>query len=1269
MNRVVLASACIVLLCQAGIAQDTRSTLVGHVKDPQGAVIPRAAVTIVNRETNLTVRLDTDNSGYFEALLLPPDTYVVTIEAPGFKKLIRSGIELEASDRRDLEVALEVGATTESVTVTGEAPLIDVGRTDEGRVVDDRTVQDLPAMANTVFTMIQYSPGIQSGGPSILLGPHSTQGGSDYNNGNGVGGNAWTIDGAINDGNARYTANLPSVEMVSEAKIVNTTFDGSFGHSTGIGINVVTKSGSNDFHGSGTETFWNQRWQAASFFQKKNYYQTIDAANAAGNAALAQQDAAKPLQPPGHSNLFTANLTGPIRIPKVIDLRNKVFFSFNYQGERDRKSEDPSTYNHSVPTPAEKQGNFSDLLQVTANPSQYQLYDPLSTAANPNDPGHYIRTPIPGNVLPQQYIAMGSKVYNNYVKYWPNPNNWFNPAIAPSSNDFLSIDTPYDWTFNQYNGRMDINLTDKMRIFGRFTRNHFVEYRGDWTVDILPGLNNQNAAGSGVTRDDQNGVLDWVYSITPHTMAHASWSVSNWMSYSTVLNTPFQFKPSTMGLPSYLDDYCGNLCYMPLMNITGYSQNGISGTPQPIYNRFYGYNADLYQDHGHHSLRAGLDIRQQTRSQHPANNDGQYTFNDQYFQKCDDSCGPGQSYSPSNVGLGWAAFMMGLPSGITISNNDSFIVTDPYYAGFVQDTWRVTPKFTLTLSLRFEYETGATERYNRYINTFQPTAANPVTAAAGAAYAANPASQLPASAFQPTGAAIYAGTPGSNSRAWNNQLMWLPRIGYGYQINSKTVIRGGYGVYYDTNNVNAQAYGPNQQGYNLGTNTIVSTAGANNIPVFNPAWNVLGGVSPLTDPFPVQASGLRISQPYGNQLGSLALAGSSWTFPWEARHARNQRWRVSVERQVGSYDVVEASYEGQYASNININDNLSAVPSTYYNFGNTRSNTNPSLLSSSVANPFYGETSTGAVPANANAIYPSSLRSNTLLWNWMATQSIFTSPTRTLSQLIVQYPLTNITVGEPRGYSRSQMFDVSYTHRFHHGLTATFGYTAMSAHQATSYLQGWSPSDPTIPQAPYWVAGGASPNRVVASWVYDLPFGKNRAYVHNAVLSQIVGGWTLAGNYLYQPGNLLGFGNLFYYGNLSNIASSNPSLPEWFNAAGCVTSTPIDPGDTVAGSGACTSGFEKRSSFVPNSYQYRSMPQYVDGIRVAGVHQWSGSVSRTFQLHERLRIQTRLDMLNVLNHSILNGVDASTTSSTFGQVTSASAAPNRFIQIEGRVMW
>ncbi len=1269
----VPASLLLVALAGLASAQETRGTIQGTVKDPQGGVVTAATVVVTNSATNVPFNLKTDGNGFFRASLLLPGDYSVSVESPGFKKSIRSGIILQLSDVRDIDIVLQVGVVTEQVTAIAEAPLVDVSRTDAGSTLEERLVQDLPVMANTVFTMIRYTSGVQSGGPPALLGPHSTQGGSDYNNGTGVGGNSWMLDGASNNGNSRFTANLPSVESVAETKVLTNSFDGDFGHSTGLGIAVSTKTGTNDLHGILSENFWNQRWQSADLWTRSNYYATIAADKAKGNLAQAALDAAKPIQPAGHSNLWSVNLTGPLYIPKIFNGKNKVFFSFFYNAERDVKPEAAFTYPHVVPTPANKKGDFSDLLKVAISPQNYQLYDPLSVKADPARAGHFIRTPIPGNILPASYIGMGSKFYKNYDKYWPDPNNWFDPTTTPNNNPYLAVSTPYNWIYDQYAGRMDVNATSKLRLFGRYTQNHFVEYRSDWTIDIVKGFNNQGPQGTGVWRDDQNGVLDAVYALNASTILHANAAVSNWSSQATALDYPFQFKPSSVGLPTYLDDNCAKTrCYIPYMNITGYAQNGISGYPAPVYNRFITQYADVYHTRSKHSFHLGFERHTQVRSIHNGNNDGSYTFGNTFFRQCDDACAS-QNYSAGGIGLSWASFMMGLPTGITVSNNDSAIVENPYYGWYVQDTWRVNNKLTLTASLRGEWEQGATERYNRFIIGFDPKMALPITAAAQAAYAANPVPELPASQFSALGGTIYAGTPGAPAHAWGSELMWLPRFGFGYQLTPKTVIRGGYGVYYDTLDVNAVSYGPNQTGFNVSTNTTVANDGQGVL------WNPLlpspsNLQSPLLDPFPVRpaVNNTRFDAPVGNIPASLGLAGGGFTFPVE-KHARQQRWNLRIERQIGSSNVVSASYTGTYTGHLNININESAVPASYYFFGNFRPAVSCSAtVTAGCLQDSNLSTNIAVSQSPFNIANFASLKtSNPALYTYMAAQGFYNNSI-SKARLIGKYPVTNLTVPDPIGVARSQQGDFAFTHRFNHGLSATFTYTRMVAKQATQFFQPWGGIDPDNPaQSPAWTIGGAAPNKIAATWVYDMPFGKGRKWIHQAFLSPLVSDWTFSGTYDYQPGGLLNWGNNFYYGDPSKIKLDNPTYGEWFNTAGCVASAAAaGPGDIVVPIGQpCTQGWEKRSGLTPATYQWRMFPLQIGGLRGPGYQQWNASINRDIRFKERYRLSLRLDALNVLNHSFPAGPQQATTNSQFGQITAAGANLNRFIQIQGHIRW
>jgi hypothetical protein len=1298
-------------------AQEARGTIQGTVKDPQNAVIAGANVVVVNTETQATTTTVSNETGRFIAPLLMPGNYRVTVESPGFKKEVREGIALLTGDVRTLDVTLQIGASTESVTITGEVPIIDVTRTDSGMALDERTVRDLPVMTNVVTSMIQFAPGVQAGGgASQLLGPHSTQGGSDYTNGSGVGGNVWTIDGAFSNGNGRNTSNLPAVNAVSEVKILDNTFDGSFGHSTGLGISITTKSGTNQFHGDASENYWSQRWQGSNLFTKQQYYRNVNSLLAKGDTAGAAAALKNPIQPSGHSNLYGFNATGPLYIPKVLNLRNKVFWTLTFNGERDFKPETANSYAHVVPSAANKTGNFSDLLGVKSDGLNYQLFDPFSVIVDPNRTGtHYVRTPLPGNILPASYANMGSAFYKPYLKYWPDPNNWADPTQAQNagcpntanncnSADFMGVTTPYNWNFDQWSGRMDINLTEKARVFGRFTRNHFVEYRSDWTYFIVKGFNNTGANGAGVTRDDQNGVLDFVYTLTPRTMLHAATSVSNWWSFSTTLPYAFGFKPSDAGLPSYLNEYCGNWCYLPLMNVGGsaggYSQNGISGTPNPVYNRFYDYNADVYHNRGNHQFRAGVDFRQQTRSNHAGNSDGTYGFGNTYFRQYDDG-GPNGNYNPGLLGLSWASFMMGLPTSASVSNNASYLASNQFFAAFLQDTWRATPKLTLTFSLRSEWENGAKGKYPDFIAGFDPNATLPISSAAQAAYAANTASQVPelaASNFLVKGGAQYAGTSGAPDRLWKSELMWLPRVGFGYQLDHKTVIRGGYGLYYDTLDVNALVYGLNQSGFSTNTGTTFTTTqgvtwGANGA---CGGWCNAGTTltSPLSDPFPTRSTSnnTRFNLPVGNQYGLMGLLaingtpniGSPWAVPAD-KHPRMQRWRFSIERQIASHDVLSFAYTGGYTSNMNIQVNQSLLPANlYYMFNQRPVNSTGATIScaSGVTNASAAgcleDTNLGNNVPNPFAIAGlSSLQSsNPALYSALASQSFFSSGTISKANVIRPYPTSYFSTPNPIGHQRETSLSLSLNHRFSRGLVANFGYSYFDVRFANSFLQPWYPFDPNAPQSPFWQPNNIAPHRMTSTWVYDLPFGKGRHWVQSKALDLLVGGWTVSGNYVWQVGSLIQMPNTYYYGDVNNIRLANPQIGQWFNTAGCVLpGTKLAPGDVeVAAGQPCTSGWEKRNAYQPGTYQARVMPFYVDGVRNPNFGQLNGSLMRDFRFKikdQALTFQVRGDVLNVMNHSYMGGVNTGATSGagTFGAITSGSTVLNRFIQVQGHIRW
>ncbi|MGH9668346.1 MAG: carboxypeptidase-like regulatory domain-containing protein, partial [Bryobacteraceae bacterium] len=321
-KKVIYLMLATVLGISSGTAQETRGTIFGRVTDPQSAGVVNASVIVTNVNTNTTMTLQTNDTGYYEADLLLPGNYQISVAAAGFKKSVRSGIVLPLSTRVEVNVSLQLGASAETVEVTAEAPLLDATASiSAGGVMDNRDVVDLPIFNNSPLMMIKLAPGVQSSNNRRYNGVNALGGTADAH---AVGGftNYWSIDGVPDMGNGSQVAYMPYATTIQEFKVETQNFDASVGHMAGISIATMTKAGTNALHGDLTEEYWNQRWNGTPFFVKQAYFRSIAQAEASGNHALAQQLRNSPQQPPGHDNDYGADIGGPVIIPKVINGRN-----------------------------------------------------------------------------------------------------------------------------------------------------------------------------------------------------------------------------------------------------------------------------------------------------------------------------------------------------------------------------------------------------------------------------------------------------------------------------------------------------------------------------------------------------------------------------------------------------------------------------------------------------------------------------------------------------------------------------------------------------------------------------------------------------------------------------------------------------------------------------------------------------------------------------------------------------------------------------------
>ncbi|MCC7342122.1 MAG: TonB-dependent receptor [Bryobacterales bacterium] len=672
---------------------------------------------------------------------------------------------------------------------------------------------------------------------------------------------------------------------------------------------------------------------------------------------------------------------------------------------------------------------------------------------------------------------------------------------------------------------------------------------------------------------------------------------------------------------------------LPTMRFTGYDTLGPFGNGYPTnrFSRVFSSKANISHIWANHSFQSGFETRQffdnMTRG---GNTTGNFAFDNLYTRRNDDSFTPALS-----LGHSWAAFLMGLPSSMTIQSSDSYALHSPAYGWFLQDSIHATPKLTLNLGFRAEYQSGPTERFNRVVSGFDTSLVLPITAGAEAAYSKHPIPELSAADFSVLGGSLYPNS-GGGRQLWSSDWMWMPRAGVAYQLGSHTVLRGGYGIYYDP--LTAWNATVNQTGFSQVTSTDVTHD-------FGQTWlagNPGNGISPLSDPFPVRSDGTRFDTPLRDQLGSMAVAGQALRYSWpDAVSARQHRWRVDLQHQFGADTSVTVGYAGSRADRVSVGGgfedginsvpNLNYLPEQYWADGMQRDNALASNLTTNVDNPLY----VGNFPDLQN--------SNPLVYSYMESQTLFRNPKMQKQQLLRLFPQMGALNPQlaGRGKVRTHELDVSFRRRLAKGLSLNVAYTMLRNRTADVFFDEFD-SEPTFREGQI-----GRPQRFVAASIVQLPFGKGRAMLNEGVASALLGGFQLGITYEWQPGALLNFPNLFYQGDLSKIASDDPKLDRWFN----------------------TDGFVTKSSDAPAAYHRRVFPVSVSGVRAGTTNLWNANIQREFGITEQVKLQLRVEAMNLENRSLWSssGIGTFPLSTNFGKVVSQAPTYNRFMQFQIRL--
>jgi hypothetical protein len=714
------------------LAQGERATITGAAADSSGANIVGAQVALRNTTTNIILKTATNQAGLFYLPALSPGQYELRVERAGFRAAVVSNIVLGAGTTATYNVRLEIGAVSETVEVRAEAAQLEAQTTALGKVLPTETINTLPLIGRNPLQLVSLLPGVTPVGGD-------TNG--DATNAKMSGGMARDNAVLTDGGESRATVNSKTaftipMESVAEYRVDTATYGAEFGRAAGGVVNLVTKSGSNTFHGSGYEYLRNDRLNANSWTNNRNRV----------NRGVFRR------------NEFGGSLGGPI-------IRNRTFFFGNL--ERTLQSAPIQSLN-TVPTAAQRTGDFNGTLDPSGR--QITVFDPITTRTNGTA---LIRDPFPGNRVPSQRI---NAVSANVLKYWPSANR---PGEGPAEFNNFFVAGARALEQDLWVSRVDHNLSDKHRLFGRYygrRQRNFSKGLDDSMVALVPQTIQSNPGHSAM--------ISATSTFTSSFIGELRLGYTRLGALSEFDGKGFDV--STLGLPASV---VGAMGYRTFPNIsvaqytvgTGLSVSsgssaevsGLNGanlvrTPQDTWQLQY----QMTYLRNRHKVKFGGETQLLRLASFATNSPaGAYFFDRVYTQ------GPDPLVRATTSGSGFASFLLGVP----ISNRQSF---DPhltlyrrFFGGYIQDDVQVTKNLTLNLGLRYEYTQPWAEKYGR-IGSFDFNGIEPVTGMKGTFKFLNPGE------FQTD----------------PQRMNFAPRLGLAYKLNEKTVIRLSAGYFYAASN-------------------------------------------------------------------------------------------------------------------------------------------------------------------------------------------------------------------------------------------------------------------------------------------------------------------------------------------------------------------------------------------------------------------------------------------------------------------------------------
>jgi hypothetical protein len=1053
----------------------TTATLSGAVTDPAGAVLPKASVTLASPEKGINRSFMTDASGRYSFSQLPPGAYTLTIKAKGFEEYQQNGILLNAAQTSTQDVVLTIGSETQSITVTADASTLNTDNSNVATDIEAKQIVELPLNVRNVYGLATLNSSVQntSEGQLLLGGGSNTTDTADQDisfmnfAGGFFGTTAFLIDGAW-DTDTEWGAVIfvPGVDAVQEFKIQNNSFTAQYGWSTGNVVNVVTKSGSNAFHGSGYEFYSSNNLNALNYFQSPGSCQGLLNTNLC---------------------TFSRNQTGvtaggPLYIPGIYKQRNKTFIYGIYDHF---KANTPSPSQYTVPDTKFLAGDFSEQLSSTSSGTDAlgrpiyvgQIYNPRSgraiTAGAVDPVTHltanatgFIRDPIPGNILANLPGYTPDTVGAKLLSYYPTAQKPGNVA----NNVTLAGNTPTFW--DEYGIRADHNFNDNTSAYFRYS------YKKEAKTGAATNWGSDPAGQGNQRPNNRWGMwagLTRVFS--PSFTMNITSGVQIW--HETSNNQSFGFDPAAvLGLPAYVTQQDP---LFPIINMgNGISQLGpFAGNQQGTTNHgpIGTVNADFVKTFGKQTVNFGFMGVEQVFSQFNYYADS-LTFDGNF------TAGPNPLGGNPVTGNGVAQMLLGVLDGASVGTPTTPYESNHLLGEYVQDDWKPTHNLTLNLGIRYEIQTPYTSRHNQG-SIFDPTLMNPLSYTAG----------------EPLLGALQFLGPGNRYFYNPNHDNIAPRVGFSYQAIPKLVVHGGYGIFYPEAVTSSGSV--DADGYTASTSANLS---------------LNGGVTPNPNISTSNPWGGTYAQVTGNVNGSYQQDGNGVGGVFRSRPSPYvEQWLLGVQFALTPNDQLDVNYIGNRGIRMVGGMNYNQLNPKYLSKGTSYLSANAAF--NPLAAPLQALEKGGTIaPSSCNIDSATSLQNYQLLLAYPqycgvgqtdapVGQSLYNSLQVTYNHRVSK-GLTALV-----SYTYSKFLDnVEGNNSWSYNGAANWGATANYFNLAGEKS----------------VDAGDIPQALVASYVYQLPVGRGKSVGSgmSRIADAVVGGWELSGIVTFRQGIPLSvFGN------------------------------------------------------------------------------------------------------------------------------------------------